>query len=76
MPKLDGVTQRMSKPGDAAELHGEPDRFGGRPVVARIEQRPGGYAAGPPERVRALLPDVVADLPPEHAASDRWEFAS
>lgn len=76
MPDLDEIAPRLTAPGMAAELHGEPNRFGGRPVVERIERRPGGYAVGPPERVRALLPDAVAELPPDHAASDRWEFAS
>jgi hypothetical protein len=74
---LESVTARMTQPGTVAELYGEPNRFGGRPVVARIERRPGGYAVkGPPDRVRAQLADAVADLTPDQAASDRWEFAS
>lgn len=76
MANLDTIAQRLTRAGDAAELLGPPNRFGGRPIVARIERRQGGYAVGPPDRVRAQLADAVADLPADHAASEEWAFAN
>lgn len=76
MPKPDDAAKRLAKPGDGIELYGGPNRFGGRPVVARIERQPGGYAAGSPERVHPDLAGALADLSADQAESDGWTFVS
>lgn len=76
---LDLVTDRFAKAGDACELHGEPDRFGGRPIVARLERDAGGFVvreAGRESKRRALLADALAEISAEHADRGEWEFVS
>ena len=73
--KPDDLVAALTRAGDALELLGEPNRWGGRPVIATVEFDGAEYVArghDGAERGRGTLTEALAVLDPDQAERDDW----